>query len=341
MKNIILRNPGRVLAPCLLILAAVSLQARPLQVVATTPELGALAAAIGGDRVAVRSITSGREDPHFIQPRPNYVVMARDADLWIRMGLELEIGWEMPLLDNSRNRLIRPGQPGHFDAGAHLPYVLDVPDSSITRAMGDVHASGNPHFMLDPMIGRAVARALAERLVSLDPAGADAYRAGLRAFLERLDHAMFGEQLVQALTGERLWQAESDNALNELLAETGHAALLRGWRGVMHPWQDKPVVTFHKSLDYFFKRFGLKSPVALEPLPGVPPSPAHLARVLEIMQAQSVALVLMEPFNPRRPAEFVADRTGARVAVVNTYGTSVEPDGYFKFIDDIVNSFKE
>ncbi len=315
--------------------------ARPLNIVATTPELGSLASAVAGERGRVRTITSGGEDPHFLQARPSFMVMARDADLWIRMGLDLEVGWEPVLLDGARNRNIRVGQPGHFDAGSFIPYVLDVPEAGATRAMGDVHPSGNPHYLTDPLNARSVATALADRLIDLDPAHAGVYRSGLKDFLSRLDRAMFGAGPVERLGADRLWTAESEGNLRELLEAEEALTDLEGWRGAMRPWQDRPIITFHKSWGYFARRFDLKIAAELEPLPGVPPSPAHLARMIDLANAREVSLILREPFYPARPADFVARETGARVAVANTYGSDDSADGYFRLMDSIVAAFGE
>ncbi len=313
---------------------------RRMNIVATTPELGALAAALAGDRARIRTITSGREDPHFLQARPTFMVMARDADLWIRMGMDLEIGWEPVLLDGARNAAIRSGQPGHFDAGASIAYALEVPDATATRAMGDVHPHGNPHYMTDPLNARAVAQALAARLTERDPDHAADYETRLAAFLKRLDNAMYGEALVAKIGAERLWTAEADGELDTLLQKEAAENLLGGWRKTMRPWQDKPIIVFHKSWSYLAHRFGLRIAAELEPLPGVPPSPAHLAKVVDLAKQQKIALILKEPFYPARPARFVAAQAGdIRVAEINSYGTDASADGYFKMMDAIVGAF--
>lgn len=313
---------------------------RRMNIVATTPELGALAATLAGDRARVRTIASGREDPHYLQARPTFMVMARDADLWIRMGMDLEIGWEPVLLDGARNAAIRIGQPGHFDAGSFVAYALEIPDATATRAMGDVHPHGNPHYMTDPLNARAVARALAARLKERDPDHAADYETRLAAFLMRLDNAMYGEALVAKIGSEHLWAAEAEGELDSLLQKEGVTNLLGGWRKTMRPWQDKPIIAFHKSWSYLAHRFGLRIAAELEPLPGVPPSPAHLARVIDLAKQQKIALLLKEPFYPARPARFVAAQAGGiRIAEVNSYGTDATADGYFKMMDAIVGAF--
>jgi ABC-type Zn uptake system ZnuABC Zn-binding protein ZnuA len=150
------------------------------------------------------------------------------------------------------------GQAGHFDAASCIPVVLDVPQTGITRAQGDVHPSGNPHYMLDPLNARAVARALSARLCRLDPLNESAYKQGLVSFLDRLDEAMFGADLLKKIASETLWDAEADGGLDALLSEQKAEALLGGWRGAMRKWKGKGIVTFHKNWSYFSNRFGVQ-----------------------------------------------------------------------------------
>ncbi len=316
---------------------------RPLNIVATTPELGALATALAGENARVRTVTSGREDPHFLQARPAFMIMARDADLWIRMGMDLEVGWEPILLDGARNAKVRPGQSGHFDAGSAIVYALETPDASASRAMGDVHPHGNPHYMTDPLNARAVARALAARLGEIDPQRAADYAARLTTFLARLDRAMFGDELIGKIQPERLWAAEKDNALPALLEKEKASDQLGGWRGAMRPMRDRPVIVFHKSWSYFAHRFGLRIVAELEPLPGVPPTPSHLAQVIALAKEQKVDRIVREPFYPARPANFVAAKVGAgmRAIEVNSYGTDASAEGYFVMMDAIVAAFTQ
>ncbi len=318
----------------LALLGGVAAQARPLRVVATIPDLAAIAAAIGGEAVVVHSISQGREDPHFLQARPTYVVRARDADLWIRAGMELEIGWEPLILEGSRNRSIQPGQRGFLDASEFVAEPLEVPTGPITRAMGDVHAAGNPHYLLDPLNARAVARGIGARLAALRPAEAERFRAGTDAFVRELDERMFGVAALEKAPGDDLWAKLDDGSLDGWLVDQGAAA--GGWLARAAPFRGKPIATFHKSFTYFAHRFGLDVVIELEPVPGVPPSPAHLARVIETAQAREIGVLLMEPFYPRRPADFVARRTGLRVGVVSSYALDTAPDAWFRMMDDVV-----
>ena len=277
-----------------------------LDVVTTTSNLASLAEIVGGDLVKVESIAAGKQDPHHLQARPKYVMMARKADLWIRTGMDLEIGWEMPVIEGSRNRKIRPGQPGHLDASEHI-HKLEVPDvSMLTRAMGDVHAQGNPHYLLDPDNAKHVAGDIAERLAQLDPENAETYKANAEAFSAKID---------------------------ERMAE---------WTATLEPLKGTSIVTYHKSWVYFCHRFGIDIAIELEPKPGVPPSPAHLSQVIQTVEADDIKIILQEPWYSTKPAERVAERTGARIVEAPLFtGSDPEAGNYIALIDLIVKHLTE
>jgi zinc/manganese transport system substrate-binding protein len=189
-----------------------------LNVVATTTNLASIAEAVGGDHVNVSAISTGKEDPHFIAAKPSYMLKAKKADLWIRVGLELEIGYEGLILEGSRNVRIHVGSPGHLDASEGIA-ALEVPTGKVSRSMGDVHPLGNPHYWLDPHNGRIIARNICRRLKQLDPEHAGDYDRNLAAFLRNLDNAMFGAKLVEAVGGEKLWKMQSDGTLDGSLKD--------------------------------------------------------------------------------------------------------------------------
>ena len=318
------------------IVSLVNAGADGLKIVTTTSDLAAIAKAVAGDKATVRSICTGREDPHFLQAKPSYIMRARDADLWIRIGLELEIGWEMPVLDGSRNRHIRPGAKGHLDA-SECVNVLEIPAIPVTRAMGDVHPSGNPHYWLDPFNGRCIAGAIAERLGQFAPADAALFKANAAAFQQSLDERMFGAELMKSEDGGRLWLKVRDGTLEKYLSDTGKTDKIGGWLGAMRPLRGKKIITYHRSWTYFADRFGLTVAAELEPKPGIPPSPAHLAEVIELAKAQGIGIILQEPFYSRKAADLVADKTEARVVVVaNSVGGEAEAIDYLALMDLIV-----
>lgn len=290
----------------LLFIAVSSSYAGKLNIVATTSDLASIAKEIAGDLAKVDTICTGNQDPHHLQARPKYIMMARNADLWIRTGMDLEVGWEMPVIDGSRNRNIRPGQPGHLDASEHV-HKLEIPDAGLlTRAMGDVHAQGNPHYLTDPENAKHVAGDIAERLAQLDPEHAELYRANAKAFQDKIDARMVE------------------------------------WRQKMEPLKGKSIITYHKSWIYFADRFGLEIVAELEPKPGVPPSPAHLVNLVGMAKSRQVGIILQEPWYSAKAAKRVAEQSGARVVLAPIFvGGDPAATDYCSLIDLIVKRLSE
>ena len=259
-------------------LAAAANASATVRVVATTPEYGALASAIGGDRVTVATLAKPTEDPHFVDAKPSHIVTLNRADLLIEGGADLEAGWLPPLLEGARNPKIATGQPGHLRASEGIQ-LMDVP-STLDRSQGDVHAAGNPHFMMDPVDAGIVAAHIADTLCTIDAGSCAVYKANLAAFQAKLD------------------------------------AKLKDWEAAVAPFKGTSIVTYHPTWKYFAARFGLISDLYLEPKPGIPPSPPHLAEVIQKMTEGKIRVILVEPFQSRKTAEAVADRTGATVVDV-------------------------
>lgn len=245
-----------------------------IKVVTTLQDFASLTDSVGGKRVEVFSLSRGYQDPHFVDPKPSLILKLSRADLLIVAGLDLEVGYLPPLLDQSRNAKVRPGAPGYLDASVGCE-ILERPTGVVTRAMGDVHPFGNPHYWLDPRNGRVIARAIAAKLSTLDPAGAAEYRANLAAFEAKLTE------------GERRWDA------------------------TLAPFAGTQVVTYHNSWPNFLKRFRLKAAGYVEPKPGIPPSPAHTVALINLMRELKVPVILMEPYFDERTPKSIAERTGA------------------------------
>jgi ABC-type Zn uptake system ZnuABC Zn-binding protein ZnuA len=321
--------------------AADAAWAASLKVVTTTSDLGAIAKAVAGDRAEVRSICTGKEDPHMLQAKPSCILLARDADLWIRIGLELEIGWEPPILDGSRNARIREGASGHLDA-AEAALILDIPTEKVTRALGDVHPQGNPHYWLDPLNGRRIAGAIGARLAQIAPADASHFRANASAFQHALDERMFGAELLKATSAEQLWAMTEDGTIAALLADSAQRGRAGGWLAAMQPLRGQSIVTYHRSWIYFAHRFGLSIAGEIEPKPGVPPSAGHLRQLAQAVRGQGVQIILQEPFYNRRAADRLAGETGASVVVVaNSVGGQPEATDYLALMDLIVKRLTE
>ncbi|MDP7254252.1 MAG: metal ABC transporter substrate-binding protein [Planctomycetota bacterium] len=315
--------------------------AKELKIVTTTSDLASIARSIAGERAKVTSICTGRENPHFIQAKPSYIMLARDADLWIRAGMELEVGWEGAIIDGSRNSKIRVGAKGHLDASEKV-LRLGVPSGRMSKAMGDVHPLGNPHYWLDPLNGRIIAKAITERLTELLPAEGQHFEQNLREFQKTLDEHMFGAELVKELGGEKLWVLKLRGTLDQFLLNRDLKDKLGGWSAKMRPLRGKKIVTYHRSWVYFANRFALVVSKELEPKPGIPPSPAHLAKVVKLMKEQQIRVILMEPFYSRRAADLVASKTGAGVVVcANSVGGQEKVIDYVSLIDLIVNNLSQ
>lgn len=278
-------------------LAAFAPAAAVVRVVATTPEYGAVASAVGGDKVAVATLAKPTEDPHFVDAKPSHIVTLNRADLLIEGGADLEAGWLPPLLDGARNPKIAAGAPGHIRASEGIQ-LLDVP-AVLDRSQGDVHAAGNPHFMMDPDSARVVAGHIARALCGLDAGSCNVYTSNLAAFDAKLE------------------------------------AKIKEWEAALAPYKGTPIVTYHPTWKYFAAHFGLVSDLYLEPKPGIPPSPPHLADVMQKMNDRKIRVVLVEPFQSRKTAEAVADRTGATVVDVCQFpgGLPGTANDYLALID--------
>src|SRR5438270_10814225 len=246
-----------------------------LNVVATLPDFGSLAREIGGDKIGIVILAKPTEDPHFVDARPSFVVSLRNADVLIDGGAELEIGWLPPLLQNARNPKIEAGQPGRIVASQGIR-LMNVP-TNVTRAAGDVHALGNPHFTVDPIIAKAVAQHIAQSFAALDPANAAFYDANYKKF---------------------------EATINVKLQE---------WGAAMLPFKGQHVVAYHDSWPYFAHRFGLNIDIFLEPKPGMPPSPSNLVEVIAQMKAEKIKTIIVAPFDDRVMVDRVSSATWAEV----------------------------
>lgn len=281
-------------------IAAASTAAAQVRVVTTTTDSAAIAEVVGGSLVSVESLTRGTSDPHFAQAKPSMIRQAYDADLLVLIGADLEVGWLPAVLQSARNPGILPGQPGHLDLSTFVRR-LDMPTGPVTRAMGHVHAKGNPHFWLDPRNGVVIARAIAARLGAIDPANAEAYAANANAFAATID---------------------------ERMAE---------WRQALAPLAGRKVVTQHKSLVYLADAFGFSVLTEIEPMPGIEPSAAHLRSLVAEIGNDDVAGILVEPLYDLRPAQFLSNETGVPVAVVpQSVGALDGIDSYVGLFDRII-----
>jgi zinc/manganese transport system substrate-binding protein len=280
-----------------------------LNVMATTEDLAWLAREVGGDRITVDSIARGYQDPHFVEAKPSFILKLQKADLLIVVGRELEIGWLPPLMQQSRNGKIQVGAAGYLDASL-TAQILEVPTGQITRAMGDVHPLGNPHYLLDPENGKRVAAAIAAKLSELRSGDKAYFDQRLADFSQRLD------------AGEKRWVA------------------------AMAPYKGTKVVTYHRSFPNFAQRFGLDIIGYVEPRPGIPPTPQHTLDLINEMKRQNVKIVMVEPYFDLKTPNSIGQQAAAQVLVMPpSVGGVKETSDYFKLfdydIDLLVNAIKK
>lgn len=305
----------------------------PLRVVTSVPDLADLVRAVGGEEVEVESLVKGPQDAHFMDPRPTFVRRLHDADLYVEMGLQLEIGWSPVLLQSARNPRIRPGGEGYVDASQAIA-PLEVPTGTVTRAAGDVHAYGNPHYLSDPLNGLHVARLLRDRLSAARPAAAAGFAAREAAFEHALLGRLVGPELAARFPADEIVAAVEQDRLGAWLEARGGAAALGGWLGRLSNARGVAVVQDHRLWPYFARRFGLRPVAELEPLPGIAPTTAHLTEVVGLVKSQNVRLLIASPYFDPRHARSVAERTGIPVVTLaHQVGALPGADDYLSTLD--------
>lgn len=272
-----------------------------LNVVTSTTDMAAIAQEVGGDRINVEAIARGYQDPHFVEAKPSFLLKLRQADLLISVGLQLEIGWLPPLITQCGNANIQVGAPGYLDA-SRFAKILDIPQGPVTRAEGDVHPLGNPHYWLDPDNGRRIGRGIAAKLGDLDPANASYFQQRFADFDKRLSAA------------QQKWDAQ------------------------MKPYRGRKVVTYHRSFTSFTEHFGLNVIGYVEPRPGIPPSPKHTLQLIQLMRQEGCKVVLVEPYFDMKTPQSIGRETGAQVVVyLPSVGGEKQVNTYMELFDHDIN----
>jgi zinc/manganese transport system substrate-binding protein len=251
-----------------------------IKVVTTTMDMKSIAEIIGGNKVSVQSIATGYQNPHFVDPKPSYIISLSNADLFVTVGLDLETGWSPQLLASSRNSKIQKGSPGYVDASEGIG-LLQVP-SSLNRGEGDIHIYGNPHYWLDPMNGKVIARNITSGLERIDPPNKAFYEANLGAFLTKID------------------------------------IKLKEWEAKMAPFKGTKIIAYHNEWVYFERRFGLEIVDFMEPKPGIPPSPSQLVKVIKEVTADKIKVIVSSPYFTTSSSDVVAKQTGAKELTLAT-----------------------
>jgi zinc/manganese transport system substrate-binding protein len=283
------------------LLAPTQAEAKKLKVITTLTDLASLTQEVGGDRVEVEALAKGYQDPHFVDPKPSFLLKLRNADLLINVGLELEIGWLPPLITQSGNGKIQRGGVGYLDA-SQFADILEIPQGAVSRAEGDVHPQGNPHYWLDPDNGRRIAKGIANKLGEMDPENAAFFQQRYQDFATRL------------------------------------AAAQQKWAAQMAPYRGRKIVTYHRSWPNFAKHFGLDVVGYVEPRPGIPPTPTHTIDLVNQMKRDNVKIELIEPYFDLKTPNSIASMTNGRVVVMMpSVGGKPEITDYFKLFDYDIN----
>jgi zinc/manganese transport system substrate-binding protein len=282
---------------CATLLIPSSAEAKKLKVITTLTDLASLTQEVGGDKVDVEALAKGYQDPHFVEPKPSFLLKLRNADMLVLVGLELEIGWLPPLITQSGNGRIQPGGQGYLDA-SQFAEILEIPQGSVTRAEGDVHPMGNPHYWLDPNNGRRIAKGIAAKLTAMDP-------------------------------GDQAYFQQREQDFEKRLAEAD-----KKWLAQMAPYRGRKVVTYHRSWPNFAKHFGLDVIGYIEPRPGIPPTPSHTIELVNLMKREGVKIELIEPYFDLKTPNSIASMVNGKVLVLTpSVGGKPEITDYFKLFD--------
>ena len=267
-----------------------------IKVVTTTTDMKSIAELIGGDKVSVTSIATGYQNPHFVDPKPSYIIGLSKADLFVTTGLDLELGWSPQLLSSSRNSKIQKGAQGYVDASEGVA-LLQVP-SSVNRAAGDIHIYGNPHYWLDPLNGKSIARHIANGLERIDPTNRSVYEANLKSFNEKID------------------------------------AKMKEWLLKMSPYKGAKIIAYHNEWVYFETRFGLQIVDFMEPKPGIPPTPSQLVKVINEVKANNIKVIISSPYFTTSSTNVVAKQTGVKqLTLATSVGAFDTIKNYFDLFD--------
>jgi len=288
----------------MMLVGGTGIAAAQIQVVTTIPDLASIARHVGGDEVEVFSIAKGYQNAHFVDPKPSYIVRLSRADMFVTVGLDLEIGWAPQLVQSSRNGKIQRGNPGYVDASEGIS-LLQVPTST-SREEGDIHIYGNPHYWLDPIRGKQIAENIYNHLVEIAPGQNDYFTKNLEAFQNRIDRK------------------------------------LEEWQSMMEPYRGTEIIAYHNEWVYFEERFGLEIADFLEPKPGIPPTPSQLVNVINKIKANNIPVIINSPYFSSKSPEVVARNTDAEVVVLSTMTGGLDPiEDYFDLFDYNIQTLTE
>ena len=274
--------------------------ASTIKVVTTLTDLRSITELIGGNKVEVTSIATGFQNPHFVDPKPSYIIRLSSADMFVTIGLDLEAGWSPSLLASSRNTKIQKGSAGYVDASERV--ALQQVPSTINRAEGDIHLFGNPHYWLDPVNGKTIAKNICDGLIRVSPENKNYFEANLKSFDDKVD------------------------------------SKLKEWTAKMSPFKGAKIIAYHNEWCYFENRFGLKILDFMEPKPGIPPTPSQLVKIIGEIKSNNIKVIITSPYFSTSSSEVVTKQTGAKALVLATSTGAFESvKNYFDVFDYDIN----
>jgi len=313
-----------------------------LNIVCSFSDFASIAEEIAGDYGNVQHIAHGEQDPHFVPPKPSYAMLLRKADLWITTGMDLEI-WSTALLDKARNKQIMDGEIGFVSVsdGVHILQKVDKAD----RTEGDVHLMGNPHINTGPLNWKTIATNITTGLIKVDPSHSSYYQSNLKAFNDRVDRALFGDELVDLLGGEMLSKLMNNKTLFTFLEKEyqGEKLIgkLGGWLKEMESLRGTKIVAYHKNWIYFIETFGLEIIGYIEPKPGIPPSAKHVQYMIRTIKDQHIELMLVASYFEKNSARMIEDKTGIHAVYLPLYVKGVPGvSDNFQLVDHWIEQVK-
>ncbi|MBI4545806.1 MAG: zinc ABC transporter substrate-binding protein [Gemmatimonadetes bacterium] len=324
--------------------AAVPASPAPVRVVTTLPVYASILREIGGDQLVVSAIADPHEDAHFVRPKPSFAAELRRADVFVTTGLDLEL-WAPVLLDKAGNARVSEGGPGHVTTYPGIK-LLDIP-AAADRAAGDIHLYGNPHLYTDPLNAIQIARNMVAGLKAVAPERSAVWDRGLADFTVRIHRRLFGARLVELVGGETLASLARSGKLHSFLEQTPYQGTpliryLGGWLAVAEPFRGKDIICYHKDWAYFEDRFQVRCAEYVEPKPGIPPTPRHVARLIDLMKTRSIRLIIAGTYYGRAKVARVAERAGASYLMVPFQpGALPGVDSYFDMVDAWVSGLGE
>lgn len=286
---------------------------KALNIVTSFSDYATIAEFITKDKADIQYIAKGEDDPHFVSPKPSYAMMLRKADMWITTGMDLEI-WSSTLLDKARNRKIMDGEAGFVSASDGIRVLQKVEKAD--RTEGDIHLMGNPHFNAGPLTWKTIAKNITIGLQKVDPENGDFYKANRDAFIDKVDRAMFGDDLVDMFGGETLQKLLENGTLYTFLERDYEGGKLidklGGWQKKALPFRGKKIMAYHKNWAYFVDTFGLEILGYIEPKPGIPPSAKHVQKMIKLIEDQNIELMLVASYFEKKSAQMIEQKTGIK-----------------------------